>query len=1380
MRWRFIIILASISILAHAQGLTFRHVTIADGLNNGTIKAIEQDSLGFIWLATTDGLMQYDGYRVINHKPVIGDSFSLPAKVCIELSTDSRKKLWVSTKRGLCRYDPIYNRFVRYSMEGLSPETAVRTKVVEKEGHLLVRVEGDVYALDADQIESSEYRSLKITGAENLIMDRYVRYMYADNDRLLLCFRLQDSRNQIITQVFNGRIANDSVIRVDDQHDFLVQGNVRDIKVKGEKVFMGTDAGLAVFDYGKHDLATVEELAGKKIKVIVDGSDGHLWLGTDQNGLIRYHPENKKVDIYKHDPNSINTILGNAIFSLYEDFSGNLIVGHGGEGITILNLKDKRFNTYRYDPRDPGSIGDNTVFCFNEFGDGLLVGTRNRGLFIMETNPDNGSVVFSNAGALDQFISDERIPAVWSIEKESDGRYWIATMIGLIKAELNNDRWSYSHYYDDFRIRSIFMDDNKNLWLGAYQGLMVLPYHKRESMEAIPLIHDANDPFSLSDNVITSFLLDHNDHLWIGTENGGINELIGAYGEIDFSGDIKNQIRFRRYPASNAAHALNDNEINILYEHTNGEIWAGTKGGGINILDPVTHYFRTLTLKDGLPGNNVYGILPDNQGRLWISTNKGLSSYDIFNQVFNNYTPSDGIQGNVFMNNSYYKAENGELYFGGRNGFTSFLPEEILNNDVLPKFHFRGIEIQGIPVNIGDTIHNKVLLPQSLEGLSSISLSYKERSFDVLFSAIHLQFPDDNLVEYYLEGFENRPSVINASTGKLRFNNLDNGQYYLRVRAANSDNVWIKNYHTLEINILPPWYKTRWAVALFFLIGISLLTGLVRLLLRRQSLSHELRIEKLEKNSLRELNESKLRFFTNVSHEFRTPLSLTVGPIDNLLRERKNGDYKLRQQLGIARRNARLLLRLVDQIIDFRRLEAGKIKLQAMEMDMNAFINSIIENFEPLRKRKEAGLYSNFPDEPMRLWIDPQKIEQVLYNLLSNAFKHLPMEGSIAVTMNRADQIPGQEMGGSWAQISVYNDGRTIPEEDLTHIFERFFKVDDAHMGSGIGLAYARSLVELHRGYINVENRHGSGVVFNVYLPQGKAHLNKEEFASTDREYVFPQLEITPGDRQLQSLIPGKERQDLSLLVVEDNDELRDFFRTILGNRYDFHEAPNGTIGYEIAKEVIPDIIISDLMMPEMNGFELCNKLKCSEKTSHIPIILLTAKNTPEDKITGYESGADAYVVKPFEISVLEAQITRLIENRARLQQRFHLEENGQTREPEVLTREDHFIKRVRDLIEKDIEDPELNVNKLSERINLSSTQLYRKIKAVTGQSSVDFIKDYRLIKSAGLLKSTDHSVKEVCFMTGFKSPSYFVKCFKVKYGVTPREFALNVSGSTL
>jgi len=1371
--------LAMTAALTYGQGLTFRQVTIADGLNNGTIKSIEQDSLGRLWLATTDGLMQYDGYRVINHKPILGDVHSIPGKVCVHLSIDSRKNLWVSTTRGLCRYDPALNRFLQYTFEGLAPEFPVRTEILENSGKMLVRVGSDIYYLPADQVDSLEFRYIQIIGAGNRIINRDIRYLFANDERILLCFRMRDLNNNWITEVYNGSIKNDSIIRIDDQYEFLVPGNVRDIKVNGKRVYMGTDEGFAVYDYDHRLLTWKEEFQGFRVRVLLEDSDGYIWLGTDRNGLIRYHPATSRFEQYEHDPNSANTILGNNIFSLYEDFSGNLMIGHGGEGITVLNLKDKQFTTYRYDPRDPGSIGDNTVFCFSEFDGGLLAGTRNKGLFHMHTDPGDGKAVFSEITIPQEFMKEVDAPAVWCLEKESDNLYWIGTTFGLIKAELQEGQWKFSKYYGDVTFRSIYIDMNGNIWLGSYQGLYVVPAFRKESMDPLILTDHADDPSALSDQVITAFLLDGNDHFWIGTENGGINRLVGNYSDLNFDSDLENQLKFMAYNASTASHTLNNEEINILYEHTNGEIWAGTKGGGINILDQATNRFRALTVEDGLPGNNVYGILPDNQGRLWLSTNKGLSSYDPFNHKFSNYTPSDGIQGNVFMNNSYYKSEEGKLYFGGRNGFTGFFPDEIINNEVMPKFHFSGIGIQGNVIHIGDTLHNQVLLPESLSGMSSISLSYRERSFDVLFSAIHFQYPEDNLVEYFLEGFDERPTVINASVGRITFNNLDNGQYQLRVRAANSDNVWTPGYRTLEINILPPWYKTRWAVGLFILLGVTLLAGLIRLLLHRQSLAHELKIEKIEKRNLREFNEAKLRFFTNVSHEFRTPLCLTVGPIDNLLRERETGDYRLRHQLGLASRNAKLLLRLVDQIIDFRRLEAGKTKLQAAELDMNAFINLIIENFEPLRKEKEVGLFVNFPDDPIHLWIDPQKVEQIVYNLLSNAFKHVPREGSIVVTLNRTDHIPGQDKSGSWAQISVYNDGKTIPESDLTRVFERFFKVDDAQMGSGIGLAYARSLVDLHRGHINVENRQESGVVFNVYLPRGKRHLREEELASDDQVYAFPELTVTTNDLQNIPARSGNEKQPLSLLVVEDNDELREFFRTLLADRYQFHEAPNGSLGYEIAKEVVPDIIISDLLMPEMNGFELCDNLKQNETTSHIPIILLTAKNTPEDKITGYKSGADAYVVKPFEISVLEAQITRLIENRAKLQEKFNMEGKEQVGKPEILTREDHFVNRVRDLIEKDLQDPELNVNKLSEKINLSSTQLYRKIKAVTGQSSVDFIKDFRLVKSAALLKSTDHSVKEICFMTGFKSPSYFVKCFKVKYGVTPKEYASNGSGSS-
>jgi len=430
--------------------------------------------------------------------------------------------------------------------------------------------------------------------------------------------------------------------------------------------------------------------------------------------------------------------------------------------------------------------------------------------------------------------------------------------------------------------------------------------------------------------------------------------------------------------------------------------------------------------------------------------------------------------------------------------------------------------------------------------------------------------------------------------------------------------------------------------------------GLIRLLLNRQALQHQLSIEKIEKRNMKELNESKLRFFTNISHEFRTPLCLTVGPIDNLLKEQQNGNVKMRNQLIMARRNARVLLRLVDQIIDFRRLEAGKIKLQTMEVYMQDFLQPILDNFETLRKEKKVEFYVNYPDEQIRVWLDPRKVEQIIYNLLSNAYKHVTTEGSIALTVSRVDHIPEKpSLEGTWVRITIYNDGKQIPEEDLEKVFERFYKVDDAQLGSGIGLAYAQSLVELHKGHISVENWQNSGVAFNLYFRTGKDHLAEEEFGSEQTYYSEIELENAIFNDQSPVEQEDTEDPELSLLVVEDNDELREFFRTLLSGKYKFFEAENGKTGYEIACKEIPDIIISDLLMPEMDGFELCEKIKSNDETSHIPIILLTAKNTSEDKISGYSAGADAYVVKPFEISVLEAQIRRIIANRKDIQKHY-------------------------------------------------------------------------------------------------------------------------------
>ena len=1384
MRGFVLVLLIFCSFTSFSQDVAFRYLSTLNGLNNGTINDIAQDNYGNIWFCTWDGAMRYDGYSTVNYKTELGKPNSFPSKHCSDILRDSEGDLWFFA-RGICRYNRNQDDFISYSLQDINYELAGPGKIFECfefNQSIYAYTDGRFHYLPLGLKDSMRlFREVEITGSFEIDMGQFLNSVAIDKNVLYLCHSSTDSQGNVTTTVFNSRAG------INDPGQFSVNEVLKMnmlvsaiCMVNNNRLYLGTTDGLYLFYTSNGMLQRVSGTEGLSVDVLLPGSDQNLWIGTSQSGLGRLNLHTGEFRLFQHDLNSINSLAANVIFSLFEDFSGNLWVGHGGEGLSIINLLRKPFHTFRFDPKDKSSLSSNTVFCFNEADRDVLIGTRNSGLNLMRYNPQKARYIFRHENMPDHFYKSMPYEAIWDIQKESSSVFWLATNFGLIKMERNKGKWVYSQYlsgeadWSDIK-RKIFLDENLNLWIGSYRGIYLIPASKRGSMDAYVFRSDDSDPASLSDDVITSFLLDRNGNFWIGTQNGGINLLKTKYYELDLTGQQKPELGFMHFYADGSQDDyLNNNEINCLYEHIDGTIWAGTQGGGINIIDPENYRFSYLTVDDGLHGDDVFSILPDDDGKLWCSTNKGLSCCDPATSTFKNYTPQDGIQGNVFMVNSYFKSSDGKLYFGGRHGITFFEPELIRDNEIAPKLSFTGLDVFNKPVCIGEKINGNILLPEAISERGSIRLTHKENNFSIHFTATHYQSPDENMVEYFLEGYSMDWVRIPASLGYASFSNLPAGAYILKVRASNSDNYWMSEPAELTIEILPPWWETTLARIIILFLVLTFITLIMMLLLHRQALKHSLRLDKIEMEKMNELNESKLQFFTNISHELRTPLSLTVAPIEDLLRKQEATRFHIRNQLILAYRNAKFLLRLINQIIDFRKMNAEKIKLAFTEMDFAQFVEQQVRNFEYLRNKKDIDLHINLPENPFPLWFDPRKMEQVIYNLLSNAFKYTVKCGTIFISVSKTIQEgPDHQLLEEFAQLTVFNEGSFIPEDQLDAIFERFYKIDPSQEGSGIGLALTKSLVELHHGEITAHSTE-EGVTFDIFLPVGKDHLTEDElvpdlFYEPDIKYQDIQADKEPVESAAETT--SKEGHALSILVVEDSEELREFFKNFLSSEYQYYEAENGRDGYEIAKKIIPDIIISDIVMPEMNGYEFCEKVKSDTTTCHIPVILLTAKDTEESKVYGFNSGADAYVVKPFEIYVLETQIKRLIKNRELIHNKYKLLEFNLNNTSEELSRDDQYIKNIRDLIEENLDDPDLNVEELSRKLAISSTQLYRKIKALTGYSSVEFIRMIRLIRATELLVETQLSVKEVCYKTGFNNQSYFIKCFKEKYGVTPSEY---------
>lgn len=1366
----------------HGTDQQVSYLTPESGLNNGSINSIVQDRDGFIWIATWDGIIRYDGYTFRNYNPDVVNSKSLQSRQVHGMITDTDGRLWALTYAGVSRYNRKLDLFERIELdgEGLNYGTPYpHAELHEAGGRIYLKNITGMYLLEEGiGDENPVFRSMRCD-----ILNQYGTYPLCVIDDQLHIILYSPPRDR--SNVFRTEISGDSSDReLLLSFAYSLEGNISDILLldNGKSVVI-KDKEIGLMhrtDSTRYYETLIPDVSAREALIT---SNNEIWYLLNR-GLGSYDFHSGERALYMHENRDFPLLLGNQINSLFEDFSGNLWIGHAGEGITLLNLKQKSFNTYRHDPDDPFSLPGNSVMCFNETNDGILVGTDYDGASHFSQDPMTGRKEFRKLVFPGHFWTPSNFISVWNIARESENIYWLATNMGLIKSTLQSGKWHHEQHFvseeQGLRLRKLILDEYGNIWVGTYDGLFLIPHHQRDSMHWYRYMPDVNNPGSLSDVTITEILIDSKDRMWIGTRDQGINLLEDPYSTLNLTSSTAPELSFKKFSAGKGNKKLNNNEVNCLFEYYDGTIWAGTQGGGINILDPETGRIEYLTMEDGLPGNNVFGILSDEQGNLWLSTNKGICSITTFGSERNVscYEPSDGIQGNVFMINSFFKDSRDMLYFGGRKGFTRFLPSQIQVNDVPPKIVFTDLFIFGNRMEINQKRHSKNILTKVLNETDSLVLSYKDYNLRIGVAAIHFQNPAENHVEFMLEGFDRKWNKLPPGENHINYANLDPGRYLLKVKASNSDGVWSGEIKKLHLTVTPPWYRTWYGYGLFTVIAITVIIALFRLILREQLLRHKVKLDAVQIENMKELNETKLRFFTNISHELRTPLNLVLAPIEYLYKF-KDTSPTIREQLSMSLRNAKQLKRLINNIIEFRKHEAGKIQLKYQRSDITGFVRQVGRNFETLQPNMNIQLLYHIPEETVLTDFDAPKIEQVLYNILSNAFKHTPKGGTILVTLeNKSEQNDAGSDDKELIVISVFNEGNTIPEEHLERIFDRFYQAGDLMEGSGIGLSVAKSLTELHNGTLQVSNIEQSGVEFRISFPRFTAVSNLTNDAGSKI-----MLEDNSDLTRAMSIVKGQlpERSDeeggYKVLVIEDNAELRSFYRTLLSPSFQFHEAEDGEEGLEQVEEVGPDLVISDVVMPKKDGIEVCRQIKENLSSSHIPVILLTAKGAPDQIVEGYNAGADAYIVKPFESEVLLSQVSCMLQNRQRIREKYtasNIFMEAEIGEPR--SKDDHFMKTLNGELEENLFNEDYNVVSLSKKLNISRNHLYRKVKALTGYSTVEYIRVYKLNKAAELLKTQKYSIKEVCFKTGFKDQSYFTKSFKNHFNQNPTEYIRSYS----
>jgi signal transduction histidine kinase/ligand-binding sensor domain-containing protein/DNA-binding response OmpR family regulator len=1351
---------------AQPQGVTFEHLSGTQGLVGKEVHCILQDSRGYMWFGTEQGLNRYDGYAFTVFKHEAGNATSIVAAKVQSLLEDRQGTLWVGTWHGLEKFDRATNTFTHF-LPDLSPSSDPWSNVIydmceDKNGTMWVSGKG-------------LRRFDRSTGA-------FTRMPHDDSTTHPL---IQNS----VDAVFEDRSGN---------------------------LWVGAGGALEQFDRstGKYAQYWVDE----KIKTtgsparggfhwiqrIYEDRRGILWLCTD-GGPVAFNRSTGEFKPYHIFPESPDSSAPRSISSIIEDDSGVLVIGSWGGGYMTY---DARADSFIAQPLDPEVVPDGSVSAlYRDRGGIIWIGTNGNGI-LKVVKADKRFTGFVRDDAEFPRIVNYIPPVTRSLQNNdihfidqdksgiisigtatgSDGfdrragtfAHWASwdwpyDITGIVHSRFGPVTWTgvggdgvnkiqekpYRRKYFGTQQEglggsacSLFEDRRGILWmLISDAGLCQFDPHT-ERFKNLGI--GQSQPF-VAARMIVEDSVDSSDKgwaLWIGTNDG--------LWKYDARRDAFT--RFGHDPKD--PRSLSSNTVTMVFRDRAGTLWIGTDHG-LNRMDAAAQTFECLTMDNGLPDNDALGILEDGQGRQWVSTTNAISKYDSRTKRFTSYSMKSVVPGIRFGAGCCLRTDKGEMLFGGNGGFVLFHPDSIRDNSHVPPVvitGFRKFDLQAV-------------LDSAVSETKAFTLSYQDNFFSFEFAALDFTDPDMNQYGYMLEGYDTS-WTYSGERQYARYVNVGPGHYIFRVKCSNNDGVWNEEGSSVAVIIAPPFWRTWWAYTFYVVLAVGLLYVLRRYELNRQALKFSYELGMVESAKLREVNTVKSRFFANISHEFRTPLTLILGPVREL--HAVQPDEKSKEKLSMIERSAQRLLQLINQLLDLSKLEAGGMKLQAAPGNIVPFVRGIAQAFQSSAGRRSLTLSVEESEEAIELYFDRDKMEKILTNVLSNAFKFTPAGGKVTVAVSQDTPGTGvRGMSSGFVCISVSDTGIGIPPEELSHIFDRFYQVDASqtreHEGSGIGLALAKELVELHHGTISVKSEVGKGTTLALRFPAGRAHLSPDEIAAA------PQVEEDP-------VIPDHDAADLPMaesseaashspdeslpliLIIEDNADVRTYIRDYLVPDYRVDEAGDGNDGIRKAKDVIPDLIISDVMMPKIDGYEVCKRVKQDEKRSHIPVILLTARAGQENKLEGLETGADDYLTKPFDAKELVVRIRNLIEIRRKLRERFSKTQVLKPGEIAVTSIDDRFLQKVMAVVEQKMGNEKFSVEELAGNVGMSRSQLHRKLSALTGQSPTNFIRYMRLHRAMDSLQKDAGTVSEIAYAVGFSGVSYFTKCFREQFGTLPSE----------
>lgn len=1363
-----LIILLGVVVQGFSQSTDLRFYDQSKGLSQHSVSAITQDKKGFLWIGTRNGLNRYDGKQFKNFGQYAENNSVLNTSIVHSILVDRSGNIWVGTSGdGLTHYNYLTDKFKQYKRHN-SPDSLSDNFVIclheDNRGNILIGTEtGGLNIFDIErqtfksyQNSPSDQYSISSNNITAINEDAYGNVWIGTWGGGLNLFNLNSKKFIKYSLKDYSSKTNDEVVR-------------SMLKTKSGDVYVGTHNGLRKIHFTNNTylisnfinieqkLAIDPVLSEVRILSLAEDKLGNIWIGTENDGLFYLNTQTGVAKQYLRDFRKRYGLPSNSIWSLYIDEYGVVWIGSYDKGLFKIDPYEEKFtNLYQSNPFN-SSLSHNVVSAFAQDKQGnFWIGTDGGGLnyFNPETNEFKH---FKNIPTDPSSLGDN---AIVSLSFDNDDNLWIGTWEGGISI-LNNGENKFRRITSNTLsqkslsgndIHKVYKDSKNRMWIGAYRAGLDMYDPQTDSFYHYL---DSKRNSENGENKIRTILEDFKGRIWIGTEGSGL---------LCITLNEDNSINRTQQFVSKIGDttSISSNLITHLFEDRNKILWVGTEGGGLNKFDFNNSTFEKINKSHGLPSDVIYGIEQDFDGNLWISTNQGLVQYELAKGLIHVYDELDGLQSEEFYKASCFRSRDGQMLFGGINGFNIFNPQNVKRNPNAPPVYITGMFLSGEPLSPGDANP----LKKNIIETDKIVFDYDQNDFSFTFSSLNYSQSEKNKFEYKLENYDDKWQQA-YERNDASYTNIPPGYYIFKVRGSNNDNVWNPKPRELIIIINKPWYKTYWAYAIYTAVVFLILYISRDSIIKRERLKNELQLEHLELSKTQELSKLKSRFFANISHEFRTPLTLIIGPLIRLYQNMSKGHERNNVRLMI--RNAEQLLSLINQVQDLSKLESGNMKLVVSKHDIVKYVRSLAYSFTSFADKKYIAYKIDLPKKEIDVYYEQEKLEKVLNNLLINAFKFTPDFGTITVGLVEEKQL---------VHVYVENSGPGIPADEIGQIFNRFFQGNTGKSGTGIGLSLAKELIELHRGKIEVSSELGKTTTFTITLQLGNSHFSTNEIGTENQpaSSLITELSVLKSEEPDDEIADENETNGKAfmLLLVDDNQEMLNFVTETLNHNYRIITANNGIEGLKMARIHIPDLIITDVMMPEMDGYQFCDAIKHDQKTSHIPVIMLTAKASVSSELKGFKMGAVHYITKPFNPSLLELKVTSIIQSQAQLKERI-LNNETLNLEPTpvvISSADEDFLKRIVACIEDHMSDSKFQVDDLCLELGLGRMQLYRKLKGLIGLSANEFIRSIKLKRAAQLIKQQKLTIAEVTYMVGFNDLHYFRQCFKKQFGVNPSEYA--------